>query len=64
MTVLAVPLALLLVSGLLAVASFLEQRRVRVLVRMSVRSRTSPELTEAVLAAELAPILAANGLTR
>jgi hypothetical protein len=64
MTVLAAPLALLLVSGLLALASSLEQHRVRAMVRMSVRSKTSPEVTEALLAAELAPLLAANGLSR
>jgi hypothetical protein len=45
--------------------SQLEARRVRVLVRMSVRNRGfSPDLAEALLAAELAPVLAAHGLHR
>jgi hypothetical protein len=60
---LTVPLALLAVVGLLALASHLEQGRARVLVRMTVRSSASPEATEAIIASELAPVLAARGLT-
>jgi hypothetical protein len=60
---LTVPLALLVVAGLLGLASHLEQRRARVLVRMTVRSNASPEATEALIASELAPVLAAEGLT-
>lgn len=58
------PLSLATLAGVLALASSLEGRRVRVLVRMSVRSKTStPELVEALVAAELAPLLAAHGIT-
>jgi hypothetical protein len=65
MSLLAAPLALVLVSGLLGLASRLEQRRVHVLVRMTMRSKkTSPEAVESMLATELAPVLAANGLSR
>jgi hypothetical protein len=65
MSLLAAPLALVLVSGLLALASRLEQRRVHVLVRMTMRSKkTSPEAVESMLAPELGPVRAANGLSR
>lgn len=65
MSVVAVPLALLLASSLLALATVLEQRRVHMLVRMTVRAKaTSPEMTERILASELAPILAAHGFSR
>jgi hypothetical protein len=60
---LTVPLALLVVAALLVLASNLEQRRARVLVRLTVRSNASPEATEALIASELAPLLAAEGLT-
>ncbi|MCU1373205.1 MAG: hypothetical protein JWO68_491 [Actinomycetia bacterium] len=63
MLLLTVPLALLVVSGVLVLASRLEQGRARVLVRMTVRSKASPEATEALIATELAPLLAAQGLT-
>jgi hypothetical protein len=62
---LTVPLALLTLSGLLWLATSLEAQRVQVLVRLTVRSRSaSPELAEALVAAELAPVLQRNGLTR
>ena len=63
MTVLAMPLALLAVAALLVLATQLEQRRVHVLVRLTVKSKSSPELAERVIASELAPVLAASGLT-
>lgn len=63
MMLLTVPLAIAALSGLLALASSLEQRRARVLVRMTVRSNASPEQTEDLIANELAPVLAAAGLT-
>lgn len=59
------PLALLTLAAILWLATQLEARRVQVLVRMTVRSRTaSPELAEALVAAELAPVLQRNGFTR
>ena len=62
---LTVPLALLTLSGLLWLATSLEAQRVQVMVRLTVRSRAaSPELAEALIAAELAPVLQRNGLTR
>jgi len=62
---LAVPLALMAMAGLLMLASHLEQQRTQVLVRMVVRSKSStPEVSEAVIARELASVLAANGLGR
>ena len=65
MTVLLVPLALAAICGVLALATYLEGRRVRVTVRLTVRSpRTTPELAEALVAAELAPVLAAHGFNR
>jgi hypothetical protein len=57
------PAALLAIGGLLMLASHLEQRRARVLVRLTVRSNASPEAAEALIASELAPVLAAEGLT-
>lgn len=63
MLLLSVPVALLAMAALLALASRLEQRRARVLVRMTIRSKASPEAAEALIAAELAPLLAAEGLT-
>jgi hypothetical protein len=60
-----VPLAFGSICGLLALATHLERQRVRVLVRMTMRSRAaSPELAEALVAAELAPVLAAHGFQR
>ena len=65
MTLLLVPLALLSICALLWLATSLETRRVKVLVRLSVKSPTSsPELVEALVAAECAPLLQRNGLTR
>lgn len=63
MLLLLVPAALLAVAGLLALAANLEQRRARVLVRLTMRSAASPEVAEQIVAAELAPLLAAEGLT-
>lgn len=57
-----VPGALLGMVGLLVLATALEQRRVKACVRMAVKAGTSPEATEAVVAAEVAPLLAAEGL--
>ena len=65
MTLLLVPLALMALSGLLWLATSLETRRVQVLVRLTVKSRAAtPELAEALIAAELAPVLTRNGFTR
>lgn len=65
MTLWIVPLAIAALAGILALASQLEGRRVRLTVRMTVRSRTAtPELAEALVAAELAPLLAAHGIDR
>ena len=65
MALLLVPLALVSLACLLWLATSLETRRVQVLVRLTVRSRNaSPELAEALVAAELAPVLHRNGLTR
>ena len=59
------PVTFAVLGGLLAITTHLETRRVRVLVRMTVRSKGfSPELAEALLAAELAPVLAAHGMHR
>jgi hypothetical protein len=64
-TVLLVPAALLALVAILWLATSLETRRVQVLVRLTVRSKdTSPELAEALVAAELAPVLQRNGFTR
>lgn len=62
MTLLLVPLALLVVAALLALTTALEEKRTKVLVRLTVWSNTSPEAAEALIAAELAPVLAARGL--
>lgn len=63
MLLLSVPVALLTISGLLVLASRLEQQRASVTVRMSMRNKAaSPELCEAVAASELAPLLTAQGL--
>jgi hypothetical protein len=60
-----VPLAFAAMCSVLALATRLEGQRLRVMVRMTVRSRTaSPELAEALVAAELAPILQAHGFVR
>lgn len=65
MLLIAVPVALGFVCGLLALASFLEQQRVRTTIRLVARSnRTSPEVAEALAALELAPVLAAHGFSR
>ena len=64
MLLLLVPLALAAIGGLLALASHLEQRRTKVLVRLTVRSNATPEATEALIASELAPVLEAQGLSR
>ncbi|HEX4904639.1 MAG TPA: hypothetical protein VFU93_04250 [Acidimicrobiales bacterium] len=59
------PAAFIVLCGLLALATHLEARRVQVLVRLTVRNRQfSPELAEALVAAELAPVLAAHGFHR
>lgn len=60
--ILAVPLALIGIAGLLGLASHLEQRRTQVFVRLTARSKASPETTEALIASELAPYLAVHGL--
>lgn len=63
MSLLLVPLAFAAIVGILVLAERLETQRVRVMVRMTVRARgTTPEVAEALIAAELAPILAAHGL--
>jgi hypothetical protein len=60
-----VPLGLTVLCALLALATYLEGKRVKVTVRMTVRSaKASPELAEALVAAELAPVLAAHGFSR
>lgn len=59
------PLAIAALAGILALASQLEGRRVLLTVRMTVRSKAAtPELAEALVAAELAPLLAAHGIHR
>ena len=60
---LCVPLALGAIAGLLVLATYLEQRRITTFVRMTVRAKMSPEAAEALVAAELAPVLAARGFT-
>ena len=58
-----VPLAFAVLVGLLVLAERLETQRVRTMVRLTVRARgTTPEVAEALIAAELAPVLAAHGL--
>ena len=60
-----VPVALAVLGSLLALASHLEQRRTRVLVRLTVRSKSvGPETSELVIAEELAPLLVNAGLAR
>jgi hypothetical protein len=60
-----VPLAFAFLTGLLMLATHLETQRVRVMVRMTMRSRAaSPELAESIVAVELAPVLAAHGFNR
>ena len=60
-----VPLALSAICGVLALATYLEHKRVQVTVRLTVRSaKASPERAEALVAAELAPLLAAHGFSR
>ena len=60
-----VPIALLVLAGLLALASRLEQRRTQVLVRLTIRSKSvGPETSEHVIAEELAPLLVNAGLVR
>ena len=61
---LAVPVALLLVMGLLALAARLERSRTQVLVRFTLRSKVGPDTTEHVIAKELAALLEAEGLSR
>jgi hypothetical protein len=62
-TLLLLPLSLATLAGILALASHLEGRRVQATVRLSIRSRrASPEHVESVIAAELAPVLAAHGV--
>lgn len=63
MTLLVVPLALLVLVGFLVLAAHLEHSEARLLVRLTFLSDASPEVTEAIIAAELAPLLAAEGLT-
>ena len=65
MSLLLVPLAFAAIVGILVLAERLETHRVRVMVRMTVWSRaTTPEVAEALIAAELAPVLAAHGFER
>jgi hypothetical protein len=64
-SLLVVPLAFAAIVGLLVLAERLEDQRVRTMVRLTVRARgTTPEVAEALIAAELAPVLAAHGLQR
>ncbi|HUF33312.1 MAG TPA: hypothetical protein VMN58_08925 [Acidimicrobiales bacterium] len=62
--VLLVPGTLALILALLVVADALERRSSLSLVRSSLRSPVSCELTEAIIAANLAPRLEAAGLGR
>jgi hypothetical protein len=60
-----VPAGLAFICALLALASKLEQERARVTTRLTVRStRMTPEVAEAIVAAELAPVLIAHGMGR
>jgi hypothetical protein len=61
---LAVPLALLLVMGLLLLAAHLERRRTKALVRFTMRSKAGPDTTENIIGKELAALLDAEGLGR
>lgn len=59
------PAAFLGICGMLALATHLESRRARVAVRLTMRyPKASPEQTEALVAAELEPLLHAHGFTR
>jgi hypothetical protein len=63
-TLWSIPLALAALTGLLSLATHLEETRVRVLVRMTIRSNAaSPEIAEQLVAVECARVLAAHGLT-
>ena len=64
MLLLLVPAALIAICGLLVVAAALEQRRVRATVRIAMRRKTSPERAERMVAAELAKVLTAAGLSQ
>ena len=65
MTLWILPASFAILCGVLALTTHLEARRVQVLVRMTVRNRGfSPDLAEALVAAELAPVLAAHGMHR
>jgi hypothetical protein len=60
----AVPLALLLVAALLALAVRLERQRTEALVKFTLRSKVGPDTCENVIAKELAAVLDAEGLSR
>jgi hypothetical protein len=62
--VLLVPATFLVLALVLVVAEALERRASVFLVRSSLRSPVSYELTEAIVAADLAPHLEAAGLSR
>ena len=64
MLLLAVPLALALVTALLLLAARLERRRTQALVRFTLRSKSGPDTTENVIAGELKAMLDAEGLGR
>jgi hypothetical protein len=64
MLILAVPLALILVMALLALAARLERRRTQALVRFTLRSKAGPDTTEHIIGTELAALLDAEGLGR
>ena len=57
-----VPAGLLALVALLWLAEALERRTPTFFVRFALRSRASDEVTERVVAAELAPLLRVNGL--
>jgi hypothetical protein len=59
-----VPGGLLTATSLLVLATVLEERRVGLVVRMTLRGKADPDLAERVIAAELAPVLRARGLSR
>jgi hypothetical protein len=60
--VLLVPACLLALAALLWLADLLERRAPALFVRFVLRNRATDEVTERAVAAELAPLLAANGL--
>ena len=64
MLLLAVPLALLLVMGLLLLAARLERERTQALVRFTLKSKAGPDTCEHVIARELEGLLKAEGLGR